>query len=70
MPGSDADSLRRELRLVGAYLGPCPWRSPDVVDKTLDAMLAEMRHERRMEQIREIDVEAWAREQADISRGD
>jgi len=64
MPASDADSLRAELHLMSAYLGPCPWRSPDALDATLNAMLAEMRHERRMEEIREIDIETWAREQA------
>lgn len=39
-----------------------PFREPDEIDRALSSMAAEMRHERRMDDIREMDVEAWVSE--------
>jgi len=42
-----------------------PTRKPDDIDRFLFAQMAKMRHEARMQEIRELDIGSWAAEVAE-----
>jgi len=45
------------------YLPPLT-REPDELDRVLMGITAKWHHERRMKEIRELDIDAWVREMA------